>query len=141
MNFYETKAGYIFFESQLPELITALKDIAAALSRPMTPEKLPLDATNILSDLYWGKYEPAVFHRNEETPKFDAAVMTARTALMDTLPAEAQDRFEAYQEAVDARTSAVLELSYKSGYRTAVQMILAGLAVPDENRDQTSENS
>lgn len=34
MNFYETKMGNIFFNSQLPKLISALQDIASALSRP-----------------------------------------------------------------------------------------------------------
>lgn len=34
MNFYETKMGNIFFNSQLPKLISALQDIASALSKP-----------------------------------------------------------------------------------------------------------
>ncbi len=35
MNFYETKMGSIFFNSQLPKLISALQDIASALSKPV----------------------------------------------------------------------------------------------------------
>ena len=34
MNFYETKMGNIFFNSQIPKLIGALQDIASALSKP-----------------------------------------------------------------------------------------------------------
>lgn len=34
MNFYETKMGNIFFNSQIPKLISALQDIASALSKP-----------------------------------------------------------------------------------------------------------
>ena len=34
MNFHETKMGSIFFNSQLPKLISALQDIASALSKP-----------------------------------------------------------------------------------------------------------
>lgn len=140
MNFYETKMGSQFFNQQLPQLIQVLQDIAAALSRPVTPVKLPPEAkSNILSDLYWGNYEPSVFFKVEEDSKLDAAVVSARTALMEVLPANARDCLEAYQAAVDARTSAVLERSYESGYRTAVQMVFAGLAVPKESRAQEGE--
>lgn len=142
MNFYETVMGNQFFTHQLPLLIKALQDIAAGLPQSMTPTKLPLAAkSNLLSDLYWGNYEPSVFRKNAEDAKLDAAVMSTRTALMEVLPAEARDCLEAYQAAVDARTSAVLERSYESGYRTAVQMIFAGLAVPEESRAQESEES
>lgn len=34
MNFHETKMGSIFFNCQLPKLISALQDIASALSKP-----------------------------------------------------------------------------------------------------------
>lgn len=53
MNFYETKMGSIFFNSQLPKLISALQDIASALSKPApatTPDSTalpnPATATN-----------------------------------------------------------------------------------------------
>ena len=53
MNFYETKMGNIFFNSQLPKLISALQDIASALSRPVpatnpdgTAYPKPATATN-----------------------------------------------------------------------------------------------
>ena len=39
MNFYETKMGSIFFNSQLPKLISALQDIASALSKPAPATK------------------------------------------------------------------------------------------------------
>ena len=34
MNFHETALGRRFFEGQLPQLITALKEISAALNAP-----------------------------------------------------------------------------------------------------------
>lgn len=140
MNFYETATGNQFFTHQLPQLIKALQDIAAGLPQSMTPMKLSLATNpNILSDLYWGNYEPSVFQKNVEDSKLDAAVMSTRAALMEALPAEAEERFEAYQAATDARTSAVVERSFESGYSTAVQMIFAGLAVPEENRVRESE--
>lgn len=142
MNFYETKMGSHFFNHQLPQLIQALQDIAVALSRPMMPVKLPMEVkADFLSDLYWGNYEPSVFQRNEETPKLDAAVMGARSALTEMLPAAAQDCFETYQAAVDSRTSVVVKRAYESGYCTAVQMILAGLAMPEENSALAEEES
>ena len=142
MNFHETKLGHIFFEGQVPKLIQVLQDIATALSRPIPPVKLPVEVKpDFLSDLYWGNYEPSVFQKSGEDTKLDAAVMSTRTALMEALTAEARGRLEAYQAAVDARTSYVLERSYESGYRTAVQMIFAGLAVPEENCAQASEES
>ena len=41
MNFHETKMGSIFFNQQLPELIGALREIAAVLSKP-APAARPL---------------------------------------------------------------------------------------------------
>lgn len=140
MNFYETKAGRIFFEGQLPQLIHALQDIAGALSQTAAPLKLPLEADpKFLDDLYWGRYEPAVFHRHEKTKQLDAAVMDTRSRLQQLLPTEARESYEKYQAALEERTSYLVQQSYESGYRTAVQMILAGLTNPEQGQAQAKE--
>lgn len=71
MKFFETKMGQDFFTLQLPQLIGALQEIAAALKQPaaMMPSA-PLDRlfesepageeTDILSDLYYCDYIPEI---------------------------------------------------------------------------------
>ena len=61
--------------------------------------------------------------------------MCIRDSLRDVLqqsPA-ALKAFEAYQLAVGEQHGAVTEQAFESGYRTAMQMLMAGLAWPEGN--------
>lgn len=67
--------------------------------------------------------------------ELNQAVSAAEAALRDVLqqsPA-AVKAFEAYQLAVGEQHGAVTEQAFESGYRTAMQMLMAGLAWPEGN--------
>ena len=74
MNFYETKMGSIFFNSQLPKLISALQDIASALSKPV-PATNP-DGTAIQNPA------PAIRPDGTALPKPAPATNAGSTALL-----------------------------------------------------------
>ena len=141
MNFHETRAGDKFFRTQLPTLTKALQDIAAALSRP-SPICPPIAADpQFLSSLYYGDYEADVFKQSKEQISFDRAVTQAETALRPLLSCQAAAAFDGYQDAVLKRRSALLEQTYASGYRTAVQMFVAGLnPQPPISSDEEAEH-
>ena len=77
MNFYETKMGSIFFNSQLPKLISALQDIASALSKPV-PATNP-DGTAIQNPA------PAIRPDGTALPKSAPATNAGSTALLKTV--------------------------------------------------------
>lgn len=65
--------------------------------------------------------------------ELNQAVSKAEAALRDVLqqsPA-AVKAFEAYQLAVGEQHGAVTEQAFESGYRTAMQMLMAGLSQPE----------
>lgn len=135
MNFHETICGRRFFDAQLPHLIKALERIADGLTRPKMslPHGMTIEP-NFLHDLYYGDYEPSVFKKQSSRQKeLNQAVSAAEAALRNALqqsPA-AVKAFEAYQLAVGEQHSAVTEQAFESGYRTAMQMLMAGLSWPE----------
>ena len=135
MNFHETICGRRFFDAQLPHLIKALERIADGLAHTETasPQGITPDP-NFLHDLYYGDYEPSVFKKQSNRQKeLNQAVSKAEAALRDVLrqsPAAVKS-FEAYQLAVGEQHSAVTEQAFESGYRTAMQMLMAGLSWPE----------
>lgn len=127
MNFYETQMGHHFFSSQLPRLIETLEKVADALHyQAPTVNLSTIDDTDILHDLYYGFYEPDLFKNNVGTESLDIQVRQKENALLALLHPNAKKQFEAYQTAVSARDSAVAEQAYKSGFRLAVNLFLAG---------------
>ena len=135
MNFHETTYGRRFFDAQLPHLIKALELIADGLAHTETasPQGIASDP-RFLHDLYYGEYEPSVFKKQSSRQKeLNQAVSAAEAALRDVLrqsPA-AVKAFEAYQLAVGEQHGAVTEQAFESGYRTAMQMLMAGLSQPE----------
>lgn len=77
MNFYETKMGSIFFNSQIPKLIRALQDIASALSKPVT-------ATNPDGTAFQNPV-PAIRPDGTALPKSAPATNAGSTALLKTV--------------------------------------------------------
>nr|WP_303041058.1 DUF6809 family protein [Enterocloster clostridioformis] len=133
MNFHETKMGSIFFNQQLPELIGALREIAAVLSKP-APAAIPLadmGTPDFLHNLFYGNYEPDIYGCVTVPSRLDQNVKEAEKALLPAL-GQSKKLFEQYQRAVSERNSAVAEQSYCCGYRTAVQMIVSGFAMPPQ---------
>ena len=144
MNFYETKMGNIFFNSQIPKLISALQDIASALSKPaaaINPDgtallkpapAIRMDSVadpDFLHDLLYWMYETEVFGNREQLAPFDADVTQAEKALLPAL-GQSQELFEQYQAAVSRRNDAEIERAFCSGYRAGANAFLNGLFAP-----------
>ena len=131
MNFHETKYGSNFFHVQLPSLIKALEHVADSLDRSGTAPQSAVPDPNFLRDLYYGDYEPSIFKKQSSRQmELNRAVSAAETILPDAMRA-----FEAYLIAVGEQQSAVTEQAFESGYKTAMQMLLAGGSVPGAGHD------
>lgn len=154
MNFYETKMGNIFFNSQIPKLISALQDIASALSKPAPaatdgtalPNSVPPikpDGTALLNpvptirmdsmadpgflhDLLYWMYEAEVFGNREQLSQFDADVTQAEGTLLPAL-GQSRELFEQYQAAVSRRNDAEIERAFCCGYRAGANALLNGI--------------
>ena len=144
MNFHETKMGSIFFNSQLPKLISALQDIASALSKPapaIRPDSTafsdPVPAIKMdsmadpdfLHDLLYWMYETEVFGNREQLAPFDADVTQAEGTLLPAL-SQSRELFEQYQAAVSRRNDAEIERTFCIGYRAGAHALLNGLCAP-----------
>lgn len=131
MNFHDTKMGHIFFEHQLPQLIRSIQALANALDKPAPAVTMPVEADpGFLSSLYYGSYEPGIFQQTPEGKKLTQAVNAAHEELEALLSEESREKLVKYQDALTLRETADMQLAYESGFRTAVQMIVAGLSRP-----------
>lgn len=131
MNFHETVMGRRFFEHQLPQLIQSIQALTAALGKPPQAVLLPVEAdSEFLSELYFGNYESGVFKQASEDSELSQAVKRAYNALVETLPDQSQEGLEVYLDAAANCHSDDMRRAYESGFRTAVQMIMAGMSRP-----------
>ena len=131
MNFHDTVMGRRFYEHQLPQLIQSIQALTAALGKPAQQAILPVEADpNFLSELYFGNYECGVFKQTDEPNELEQAVKRAYNALAETLPGRNREELEAYLDAAAERNSDNMRRAYESGFRTAVQLIMAGLSRP-----------
>ena len=136
MNFHETKMGHIFFEHQLPKLINAIQTLTAALDKPAQQVTLPVEGDpEFLSDLYFGNYEPGIFKSAPEGEKLIQKLNDAYDALVETLSEESRVRLDHYLEIAADRGATDARLAYESGFRTAVQMFVAGLSRSDVSKE------
>ena len=144
MNFYETKMGNIFFNSQIPKLISALQDIASALSKPaaaINPDgtallkpapAIRMDSVadpDFLHDLLYWMYETEVFGNRAQLAPFDADVTQAEGTLLPAL-SQSRELFEQYQAAVSRRNDAEIERAFCIGYRAGAHALVNGLCAP-----------
>lgn len=140
MNFHETQMGRAFFEHQLPQLIQAIKALTSALDKPTRAVTLPVEADpEFLSRLYLGEYESAPFQQTPEGAELTRAVNAAHEELEALLPEGCHEKLMQYQDTLTMREGADLQMAYESGFRTAVQMIVAGLSRPEAG--QTVSNT
>lgn len=131
MNFHETVMGHRFFEHQLPQLIQSIQGLTTALQKPPQAAVLPVETDpNFLSELYFGNYECGVFKQTAEPNELEQAVKRAYNALAETLSERNREELEAYLDAAAERNSDNMRRAYESGFRTAVQLIIAGLSQP-----------
>lgn len=137
MNFHETKQGQIFFNVQLPQLIQSIQKLTDALSRPVPSVSLPIQAdADFLSELYLGNYEAEVFNPAFVDHDLTQAAIAAYSALAAAIPEHCRDMLEKYADTLAEKNGAVSELAYESGFRAAVQMIVAGLSAPVPGKDK-----
>ena len=153
MNFNKKKMGSIFFNSQLPKLISALQDIASALSKPApaAPDGTalfnPIPAIKMddmaepdfLHDLLYWMYETDVFGNRAQLASFDADVTQAEGLLMPAL-AQSRELFEQYQSAVSRRNDAEIERAFCCGYRAGANALLNGLFITQDLQEGGKQN-
>ena len=129
MSFHDTVMGHRFFEHQLPQLIQSIQSLTTALAKPPQTAILPVEADpEFLSELYFGNFECGVFKQTAEPNELEQAVKRAYNALAETLPERNREELEAYLDAAAERNSDNMRRAYESGFRTAVQMIMAGMS-------------
>ena len=140
MNFHDTKMGHTFFEHQLPQLIQAIQALAIALDKPVQAVALPVEADpEFMSKLYLGEYESAPFRQTPEGVEITRAVNAAHKDLEAALPESCHEKLMKYQDTLTMREGVDMQMAYESGFRTAVQMIAAGLSRPaDAPRDSAA---
>ena len=109
-----------FFTEELPLLLKASQPLAAPA------------ASEILSSLYYGDYEPEVHKSRAVDRKFSKMLEKAHGALIETLSPQGEEALNGYMDVLAERSSAVVEQAYESGFRTAVQLLVAGLMNPGE---------
>jgi len=143
MNFYETRAGRTFFEHQLPQLISALKELTAAVSqvKPQSVLQLPIDVpSDFLKELYYGNFEPDMEQDAAQLREYNKPVVERQKHLRELLSPDAWAQVEEYRRALDARSSFEMEQAFETGFRSAVRLITAGLSVPPyKEMEQTHE--
>ena len=129
MSFYQTPMGHAFFEHHVPQLVKAIQALTAALNKPAPALTLPVEADpEFLSRLYLGEYESAPFRQTPEGAEFTRAVNAAHKELEAVLPECCHEKLMKYQDTLTMREGVDLQMAYESGFRTAVQMIVAGLS-------------
>ncbi len=136
MNFFETQAGYDFFGTHLPRMIAALEKIANALSHPPSvPVSDTVPYEEFLSDLYYGNYEPEKYQSRHQLKIYNRQVTEADSMLCRHLDSEGRRLFNEYLKTTEIRNNAEAEQAYISGFRTAVQMLLAGIIPSQASAD------
>ena len=131
MNFHKTRMGHIFYEHQLPQLIQAIQALTAALDKPTQAVALPVEADpEFLSRLYLGEYESAPFQQTSEGAELTRAVNMAHEELEAALPESCHEKLMQYQDTLTLREGVDMQRAYESGFRTAIQMMAAGLSQP-----------
>ncbi len=140
MNLHDTKMGHTFFEHQLPQLIQAIQALTIALDKPVQAVALPVEADpEFMSKLYLGEYESAPFRQTPEGVEITRAVNAAHKDLEAALPESCHEKLMKYQDTLTMREGVDMQMAYESGFRTAVQMIAAGLSRPaDAPRDSAA---
>lgn len=135
MSFYQTPMGRAFFERHVPQLIRSIQALTAVLDRPalaLTPPVEP--APDFLSELYYGNYEAATFQMTPESSELTRAINQAHSDLEEAMPDPCRAKLRAYEDARSARDAFEMRRAYEAGFRTAVQMIVAGLSKPADAR-------
>lgn len=130
MSFYQTHMGARFFQKHVPELIKALQQLAV----PQKQVAVSLDTSapaEIIRLLYHGELEFSATNPAADMPeyiKWNDAIKDCRKRLTDKYGSTFVADLEAYDELLIARASVEFEQTFTQGFRTAVQLLSAGLS-------------
>lgn len=135
MSFYQTPMGRAFFERHVPQLIHAIQALTTALGKSAPALIQPVEPDpDFLSELYYGNYEAATFQLTPESSELTRAINQAHSELEEAIPDPCRAKLRAYEDARSARDAFEMRRAYEAGFRTAVQMIVAGLSKPADAR-------
>lgn len=131
MEFYKTKAGKLFFERQLPHLIDALTDIAAAMQKPRPVFKLEQEVPpDFLESLYNGYVDPAAYADTDALKAQNADITVHQKQMREAFTPEMWEAVEQYRTLLDTRGAMEQGQAFAAGFRYAAVLLAAGLAAP-----------
>ena len=136
MNFHETALGRRFFEGQLPQLITSLKEISAALNAPKPVMQMNAEyREDYLVQLYYTNFDPETAPDRETHAFYDSAIAQMQGEIKDAVTGELWQKIEHSYSTIATRTAAEPEQAFAAGFRTAMTMMVCGLSAPKPNKD------
>lgn len=136
MQFYETKMGNQFFNQQLPDLLSALKRIAAVMERPAPAVHLPVQVPpDYLKDLYYGNLEPDQQVDNKAIRRFTKEVIDLQDKLRQQLTPKDMALVEDLEKRLDLRSCEETAAAFQTGFSIAIKMVAAGLSTPTEDAE------
>ncbi len=116
-------------ETNISELTEAIHALTEAISRPALAMRFPIAPNpEFLADLYHGRYEPETNRKCEADQALIQEIEERRRALRSVLPGQGKKMLSEYDDAVAQYHSTVAERFYEAGFKTAVQMMAAGLS-------------
>ena len=136
MNFHETALGRRFFEGQLPQLITSLKEISAALNAPKSVMQMNTEyREDYLVQLYYTNFDPENAPDRETHAFYDSAIAQMQGEIRDAVTGDLWQKIEHSYSTIATRTAAEREQAFAAGFRTAMTMMVCGLSAPKSNKD------
>lgn len=131
MQFYETKMGQQFFQGQLPALLSVLQRIAKSLEQPTKAIRLSSEVPKeYLNNLYYGNLEPDSQVDNETIRRYAKDTIDLHNEIQHRLSPEDLILVEQLQQTMENRATEEAEQAFQVGFRTAMQMVAAGLSMP-----------
>lgn len=134
MNVFETKLGQDFLEYQIPTLIQLLQDLVKRPTCLVPP--IPVQANpKILRGFFNGLYQPG-----EEAAATKTVVYGVQSKELKALEEQLRGQIshenwllvERYCHTLVERDGEELEIAFETGFRSATQLLIAGLTVPGE---------
>lgn len=130
MSVFETKLGQKFFEYQVPTLIRLLEDLVRRPSCLVPPVPVQTNP-KILRDFFNGLYQPG-----EEAAATKTAAYAVQSKELKALEEQLRGQIshenwllvERYCHALVERDGEELEIAFETGFRSATQLLIAGLA-------------
>ena len=131
----ETKTVMDGLEGQLSKLVHELGRIADALEKPAQQfPGMTVDASNdFLEQFYYGNLEPANEITGEDLRANLEEVIGLQDALCSKLTGEQWELYEQLQTLCEKRNSRETELGFYTGFRMAMQMVMAGMVPMGRN--------